>query len=179
MRADGTFKKPALPVPVSFLPRVILMPHIENTVLVNAPLEAVFAAARDQETFPQFMPDVESVVISERSADGLRSVSEWVAVASDFKLKVRWTEEDLWDPATHRLRFQQLKGDYTAYGGTWAFSDEGGGVTRFQSEIDYELEIPLIGALLKAVVARLMRDNTQKILEAIKSRAESQSPEAA
>ncbi len=148
------------------------MPHIENTVLVNAPLEAVFAAARDQETFPQFMPDVESVAISERSADGLRSVSEWVAVASDFKLKVRWTEEDLWDEAAHTLTFRQLKGDYTAYGGTWVFTAEGEGATRFQSEIDYDLEIPLIGALLKAVVARLMRDNTQKILEAIKTRAE-------
>jgi uncharacterized membrane protein len=156
----------------------ISMPHIENSVLINAPLETVFAAARDQEIFPQFMPDVESVVIAERSADGLRSVSEWVAVASDFKLKVRWTEEDLWDAATHTLRFKQLKGDYTAYSGTWRFGEETPGTTMFHSEIDYELEIPLIGALLKAVVARLMRDNTQKILEAIKSRAESQNETA-
>jgi uncharacterized membrane protein len=155
------------------------MPKIENTVTVNAPLAEVFALARDQESFPQFMPDVESVAVTERSADGLRSVSEWVAVASDFKLKVRWAEEDLWDEAAHICRFQQIKGDYTAYGGVWTFTEEGAAVTRFQSEIDYELEIPLIGALLKAVVARLMRDNTQKILEAIKSRAESQSSQAA
>ena len=147
------------------------MPHIENTVLVNAPLQTVFAAARDQESFPQFMPDVESLTIVERSPDGSRTVSDWVAVASDFKLKVRWTEEDVWDEAAHELRFTQLKGDYTAYGGLWKFTEEDGG-TRFQSEIDYDLEIPLIGALLKAVVARLMRDNTQKILEAIKNRAE-------
>ena len=155
------------------------MPHIENSVLVNAPLGTVFALACDQEAFPQFMPDVESVAVTERSADGLRSVSEWVAVASDFKLKVRWTEEDLWDEAAHTLRFQQIKGDYTSYGGQWVFTEESAGVTRFQSEIDYELEIPLIGALIKAVVARLMRDNTQTILEAIKSRAESPAPNAA
>lgn len=148
------------------------MPHIENTVTVNAPLEKVFALARDQESFPQFMPDVESVVVSDKSADGSRTVSDWVAVASDFKLKVRWTEEDLWDEAAHTLRFQQLKGDYTAYGGTWTWTEESPDVTRFDSAIDYDLEIPLIGALLKAVVARLMRDNTQKILDAIKTRAE-------
>ncbi len=148
------------------------MPHIENSVLVNAPLETVFAAARDQESFPQFMPDVESLTVVERSADGTRIVSDWVAVASDFKLKVRWTEEDVWDEAAHELRFTQLKGDYTAYGGFWKFTEESQGVTRFHSEIDYDLEIPLIGALLKAVVARLMRDNTQKVLDAIKSRAE-------
>ena len=148
------------------------MPHIENHAVINAPLEMVYGFAKDAESFPQFMPDVESVTVAERSADGSRSVTDWVAVASDFKLKVRWTEEDLWDDAAHTCRFQQLKGDYTAYGGLWTFIAEGAGVTRFQSEIDYELDIPLIGPLLKAVVARLMRDNTQKILDAIKARAE-------
>ncbi len=148
------------------------MPHIENHVAINAPLETVFALARDAESFPQFMPDVESVTVTERSEDGSRTVTDWVAVASDFKLKVRWTEEDLWDEAAHTCRFRQLKGDYTAYGGLWTFTLDGAGGTLFQSEIDYELEIPLIGPLLKAVVARLMRDNTQKILDAIKTRAE-------
>ena len=152
------------------------MPHIENHAEINAPLETVFALARDQESFPQFMPDVESVTVAERSEDGSRTVTDWVAVASDFKLKVRWTEEDLWDEAAHTCRFTQLKGDYTAYGGLWTFTPDGMNGTRFQSEIDYELEIPLIGPLLKAVVARLMRDNTQKILDAIKARAEQPSP---
>ena len=151
------------------------MPHIENRVSINASLEKVFALARDAESFPQFMPDVESVVISERSSDGSRMVTDWVAVASDFKLKVRWTEEDLWDEAAHTCRFQQLKGDYTAYGGLWTFTADGE-ATVFHSAIDYELDIPLIGPLLKAVVARLMQSNTQKILEAIKSRAEQSAP---
>ncbi len=148
------------------------MPHIENSAEINAPLETVFALARDQASFPEFMPDVESVLVVERNGDGSRTVTDWVAVARDFKLKVRWTEEDLWDEATHTCRFTQLKGDYTSYGGLWTFTPEGPNVTVFKSEIDYELEIPLIGALLKAVVARLMRDNTQKILDAIKVRAE-------
>ena len=147
------------------------MPHIENHVTINAPLDKVFALARDAESFPQFMPDVESVTVTERSPDGNRAVTDWVAVASDFKLKVRWTEEDLWDEGEHSCLFRQLTGDYTAYGGLWTFISEGA-ATRFQSEIDYELDIPLIGPLLKAVVARLMQSNTQKILEAIKSRAE-------
>ena len=151
------------------------MPHIENRVSINASLEKVFALARDAESFPQFMPDVESVVISERSSDGSRMVTDWVAVASDFKLKVRWTEEDLWDEAAHTCRFQQLKGDYTAYGGLWTFTADGE-TTVFHSAIDYKLDIPLIGPLLKAVVARLMQSNTQKILEAIKSHAEQSAP---
>ena len=148
------------------------MPHIENTVSIHASLDKVFALARDAESFPQFMPDVESVTVTERSDDGSRIVSDWVAVASDFKLKVRWTEEDRWDEAAYTCRFQQLRGDYTSYGGLWTFTAGDGETTVFHSAIDYELEIPLIGPLLKAVVARLMQSNTQKILEAIKVRAE-------
>src|SRR5579875_2056637 len=151
------------------------MPHIDNEVLIQAPLDAVYALAKDVESFPQFMPDVESVVVTERSADGNRTVTDWVGVASDFKLKVRWTEEDVWDDAAHTCRFVQTKGDYQAYGGLWTFTAEADGRTKFSSAIDYELEIPLIGPLLKRVVARLMQENTQKILNAIKVRAE-QSP---
>lgn len=148
------------------------MPHIENEVIVDAPLDRVYALARDVESFPEFMPDVESVFVEERSGDGSRIVTRWVGVAADFHLKIRWTEEDLWDDRTHTCRFTQVKGDYNAYGGTWTFSAADSGSCRFQSSIDYEFEIPLIGPLLKKVVERLMRDNTQRLLEAIKVRAE-------
>ena len=148
------------------------MPHIENEVLVNASLDKVYTLAKDVESFPAFMPDVESIHVSERSPDGQRTVTDWVGVASDFKLKVRWTEEDIWDDAAHTCRFTQVKGDYQQYGGLWTFSQEADGKTRFTSAIDYNLDIPLIGPLLKSLVAKLMRDNTQRILDAIKRRAE-------
>ena len=88
------------------------MPHLDNEVLVNASLETVYALAKDVESFPKFMPDVESVVVTERTDEGNRTVTDWVGVASDFKLKVRWTEEDVWDPVSHTCRFHQLHGDY-------------------------------------------------------------------
>lgn len=148
------------------------MPHIDNEVVIDAPLPTVYALAKDVEAFPSFMPDVESVHVAERSEGGSRTVTDWVGVASDFKLKVRWTEEDIWDDGAHTCRFSQVTGDYTEYGGLWTFTDAGGGQTRFASSIDYELDIPLIGPLLKKVVARLMHSNTQTLLEAVKSRAE-------
>jgi ribosome-associated toxin RatA of RatAB toxin-antitoxin module len=150
------------------------MPHIENETLVNAPLERVYALARDVEAFPEYMPDVESVQVMERSPNGERVVTDWVGVASDFKLKVRWTEEDIWDDTTHTCRFSLVKGDYQNYGGLWTFSQEADGRTKFISSLDYDLDIPLIGALLKALVDKLMRANTQRLLDAVKSRAESE-----
>ncbi|MGO8670003.1 MAG: type II toxin-antitoxin system RatA family toxin [Capsulimonadaceae bacterium] len=149
------------------------MPHIDNEIVVDAPVGRVYSLARDVEGFPAFMPDVESVVVEERSHDGARIVTRWVGVAADFKLKVRWTEEDLWDDAALTCRFRQLHGDYQEYTGVWTFTAVDADHTRFHSEIDYVFEIPLIGPLLKKVVERLMRDNTQRLLEAIKARAES------
>ncbi len=154
------------------------MPHIENEALVDAPLETVYALARDVEAFPDYMPDVESVQVVERSPDGHRVVTDWVGVASDFKLKVRWTEEDVWDDVAHTCRFSLVKGDYQSYGGLWTFTTEADGKTKFASSLDYDLDIPLIGPLLKKLVARLMQDNTQRLLDAVKGRAEATQPPA-
>jgi ribosome-associated toxin RatA of RatAB toxin-antitoxin module len=148
------------------------MPRIENEVTIAAPLARVYALARDAESFPKFMPNVESVKVVERSADGSRVVADWVGVAPEFKLKIRWTEEDVWDDASHTCRFRMLKGDYNAYAGEWTFTALPDGGAKFTSVFDYELEIPLIGPLLKKVIAKLMHGNTQEILDAIKGQAE-------
>jgi ribosome-associated toxin RatA of RatAB toxin-antitoxin module len=148
------------------------MPHIENEVVIDAPLERVYALAKDVESFPSFMPDVESVVVAERSEDGTRTVTDFVGVAKEFKIKIRWKEEDLWDDAAHTCRFHQISGEYQSYCGLWTFTSEGDNRSKFTSAIDYEYDVPLIGPLLKKVIARLMSDNTQRLLEAIKTRAE-------
>lgn len=150
------------------------MPLIKNEVLIDADIETVYAMAREVETFPQYMPDIESVVVLERSEDGSRTVTEWVGVASEVKLKLRWTEEDIWNHADYICRFTQLKGDYQEYEGFWKFTAEDGGKTKFVSEFKYEYEIPLIGPLIKALIAKLARTNMQRILEAIKTRSEQQ-----
>lgn len=148
------------------------MPHFENEVIINAPLDRVYALAKDVESFPKFMPDVESLVVVERSPDGNRTVTKWVGVASDFKLKIRWTEEDVWDDNSHTCTFKQLTGEYQEYSGIWTFTQTDQNQTRFHSEIDYVYEIPLIGPLLKKVVEKLMKENTQRLLDAIKEQAE-------
>ena len=43
------------------------MARVELEVVIHAPLETVYAVARDVEAFPQFMPDVKSVRILEKA----------------------------------------------------------------------------------------------------------------
>ncbi|MFN7018775.1 MAG: type II toxin-antitoxin system RatA family toxin [Fimbriimonadales bacterium] len=147
------------------------MARVEVETVIHAPLETVYAVARDVEAFPQFMPDVRSVKILEKSEDGSRTLTEWVAYASQLKLQVKWTEEDLWDDASHTCRFRQVKGDYDQMEGLWEFLPHPEG-TLFRSVLDYELRVPLLGAIVQKVVHHLVTLNLKGILEGVKARAE-------
>ncbi len=148
------------------------MPVLESEVQVSAPRDIVYDIAKDVESFSSFMPDVESVQVLESSDGGDRTVTKWVGLVPEFKQKIRWTEEDLWSRAEGTCAFRQIEGDYQVYEGEWRFVELEAGHTLFKSTLRYELEIPLIGALLKTLIAKKMRDNTDKILTAIKTRAE-------
>lgn len=147
------------------------MPQVELESIVQAPLETVYAVARDVEAFPDFMPDVKSVRILEKSDDGSRTLTEWVAYASQLKLQVKWTEEDLWDDAARTCRFRQVKGDYDQMEGLWEFLPHPEG-TLFRSTLNYELRVPLLGAIVQKVVQHLVTQNLKGILDGVKARAE-------
>jgi uncharacterized membrane protein len=145
------------------------MPTVETTVWANAPLDRVYAVAKDNESFPEFMKDVKSITIVE--SDGARIVTDWVGIVPQFMLKVRWRQEDIWDDATHTCRFRQLYGDYDRLEGEWRFTEENGG-TRFDSVLNYEYNVPTLGALVKKVIHAIVVKNMDNVLEAIKHRAE-------
>jgi len=147
------------------------MPTVENSIWIRADLDRVYAVARDTEAFPEFMPDVKSIRVLERSDDGRRMVVEWVGIIPEFKTTVKWVEEDLWDDAEHTCAFRFVSGDFKEYHGLWRFTPEGDG-TRFDSSVTYEYEIPLIGPLIKGVILKKMRENVDRLQQAIKGKAE-------
>lgn len=145
------------------------MPTVDTTVWINAPLERVYAIARDNRSFPEFMDDVESLSVVEEQ--GPRVVSDYVGVVRTFGLKVRWQQEDVWDDDAKRCEFRQIKGDYDRLSGYWAFAEENGG-TRFDSHLDYDYRVPGLGPLVGKVIHALVTKNMEGILGAIKRRAE-------
>jgi ribosome-associated toxin RatA of RatAB toxin-antitoxin module len=146
------------------------MPTVEARISIEAPLEQVYALARDIEAFPEFMPDVQEVTVLERTADG-RQVSQWVGIIKEFKRTIKWTEEDYWDDATHVCTFKQTEGDFAVYQGDWKFV-EAGGVTEVTLTLEYEYDVPLIGNLIKGLLLRKMQQNCDNMLAAIKAKAE-------
>lgn len=149
------------------------MPRVESTVTIRAPRERVIAVARDIESYPSFMEDVESINVVEKSDDGRTVVADWVGVVKKFGIKVRWTEQDDWVPEDGYSKFRQVKGDYDQFEGEWRFTDLGDGTTRFDSVLDYRLEIPLVGAIVKQLVHKIIQANLDSTLAAIRQRSES------
>lgn len=148
------------------------MPRIEQSVTIQAPIAAVWAVARDVEAFPQFMADLQSLKVVERSPDNTRTVTDWVGLIAAFKMKVKWTQEDLWDEVAFRDTFRMLHGDMDRMEGFWQFSATAEGATRFDSVVDYEYNVPMVGPMVKGLVKKLMTENLQATLNAIKARAE-------
>lgn len=148
------------------------MPRVESSVLIQAPRERVLAVAQDNEKFPEFMADLKSLKVLEKSDDGKRVVSDWVGVVPKFGTTIHWVEEDVWDGAAGTCTFRQLSGDYKQWEGVWTFTPEGGDATRFTSVVEYEIEIPLVGPLIKSMIRKAVQDNSDATLRAIKERCE-------
>ena len=147
------------------------MPRIELSTVVQAPVDRTFAVARDVESFPDFMDDLQDLTIIETSDGGNRTVTAWVGVIREFKMTIKWTQEDRWDPVRFRDDFRLVKGDLDSMSGYWQFASADGG-TRFDSVVDYEYNVPLIGPMIKALIRKKMEANLTAQMQAIKARAE-------
>ena len=146
------------------------MPIVESEIVIERPVAEVYALAQDIERFPEFMADVQSVEILED--DLPRRVSRWTGVIKEFNRTIEWTEEDYWDDAAHLCTFTQLEGDFSEYSGRWVFMDVPAG-TQVHLEVNYEYNVPLIGALIKNLLRKKMQQNTDAMLAALKEEAES------
>ncbi len=145
------------------------MATVESTIEIEAPVDEVYAIARDVERFPEFMDDVEDVEILED--EGERRVSHWVGLIEEFNRTLEWTEEDFWDDEEHSCTFEMLEGDFTAYSGLWTFEESEHG-TLAKLVVDYEYSVPLIGPLIKKLLHRKVQENCDNMLAAIKGQAE-------
>jgi len=148
------------------------MPTVETSVWINAPLETVYAIAKDTERYPDYMKEVQSITPVER--DGGKLIADWVGIVPSFGLKVRWRQEEVWNDAAHESHFRQLQGDYDRLEGTWKFREENGG-TRFDQSLDYEYNVPTLAALVKKVIHTIVVKNLNAINEAFREQAEGKS----
>src|SRR5579875_2981321 len=119
------------------------MPHVEVAIDVAAPARDVYELAKDQERFPEFMPDVESVTVLERRGDAI--VTRWKTLVEEAPIE--WTEED-------------------------RFDDCGGGTARVVLSVEYDFGVPTLAELIGPTLQRKVQENSEMMLQGLKREAE-------
>jgi len=149
---------------------------VKAQVVVDATREIVFEMARRVEDYPDFMPDVEEVSVLERDDKTGFAKVKWIAKVEigSISKKVRWVEEERWNTKELKGDFNQLEGDYKFYDGSWSFGTTVDGKTALTLEVDFDLGLPLVGPLINKLLDKLMLNNIQGMLNAIKKRVEEQ-----
>jgi len=143
------------------------MPSLEATILIDAPARTVYELAKDQERFPEFMPDVESITILER--DGARIVSHWKTLVEEAPIE--WTEVDLFDDEALRVDYRLIEGDLDKFEGSWTFVD-GEGCTNVRLVVDYDFGVPTLAELIGPTLHKKVKENAEMMLAALKKEAE-------
>jgi ribosome-associated toxin RatA of RatAB toxin-antitoxin module len=153
------------------------MPQIESTTRMNAPLDVVWPLAQDVENYPSIMPDLVALKILERQDQGngtTRVVSEWKGRIKQLNRNIEWVEEDIWNAANHTCHFWQMRGDFSEYTGDYEFKPhpDDPSATLVLLKVSYRFDIPLLGALMQKVIQKIMQDNANGMLSALKDEAE-------
>jgi len=144
------------------------VPFVECAIDVAAPARVVYELAKEQERFPDFMPDVETVVVLERHPD--KVITRWKTLVEDAPIE--WTEEDRFDDDALRIDYALIEGDLDTFEGAWTFA-EAGGLTRVVLGVEYDFGVPTLAELIGPTLQKKVRENSEMMLAALKAEAES------
>jgi ribosome-associated toxin RatA of RatAB toxin-antitoxin module len=144
------------------------MPYVESKLSVASSAASIYPIIKDMEKYPQFMNDLVSVEVLERTPD--TTTTRWVSNV-DGRI-IRWTEVDVFDDENRHIRYKQIDGDLKKFEGEWVLTELEDGGTEITLTVDFEFGIPMIAGLLNPLLKKKVRDNSMNMLKAIKERLE-------
>jgi ribosome-associated toxin RatA of RatAB toxin-antitoxin module len=140
---------------------------VEAEIDIDAPPADVYALAKEQERFPNFMPDVETVTVLERHPGFI--ITRWKTLVEDAPIE--WTEEDRFDDHAPRIDYKLIEGDLDTFEGAWTFVAQAGG-TRVRLTVEYDFGVPTLAELIGPTLATKVRENCTMMLAGLKAEAE-------
>ncbi|MEO9263692.1 MAG: aromatase/cyclase [Candidatus Baltobacteraceae bacterium] len=143
------------------------MPYVETTIAIAAPARVVYELAKDQERFPQYMPDVETVRVLERYPEYL--ITRWKTLVEEAPIE--WTEEDRFNDDALRIDYKLIEGDLDKFEGAWTFTERDG-ETHVVLGVDYDFGVPTLAELIGPTLEKKVRENSEMMLAALKSESE-------
>jgi ribosome-associated toxin RatA of RatAB toxin-antitoxin module len=142
------------------------MPQVDVKLVINAPIDEIWAAVRDVESYPTYMDNVIDVRVDSPEPNGDR-LSTWSVLLKGSVLE--WTERERVDDAAHRIEFDQTDGDLDVFTGYWQLTETDGGVEAVLA-VDFEIGLPLLADMLNPVAAQALSDNSEQMLREIERR---------
>ena len=132
------------------------MPAVTVRVSTGLEPDDAFDRIRRFERYPELTTAVQEVALEPAAADG-SVLSRWTVHFRNGLL--RWTERDSFVPATRTVVFEQVKGDFAVFTGSWRVLP---GEVVFTAEFD--LGIPTLAPILDPVASSALRSNILLIL---------------
>lgn len=143
------------------------MAYLEESVAINAPTQEVYNLAKQMEAFPEYMPDIKSITVTERKENS--TVSKWVSAVDD--MDIIWTEQEWYDDAAPRITYRLLEGDLDKFEGSWEFQPWGQG-TKVTLKVEFDFGIPALEELLGPTLNLKVQANLVMMLNALKAKIE-------
>jgi ribosome-associated toxin RatA of RatAB toxin-antitoxin module len=149
------------------------MPYVETAIDIAAPARVIYELAKDMESYPEFMPDVETVKIVSR--DGNSTTTRWKTLVEEAPIE--WTEVDVFDDARTRIDYRLIEGDLDKFEGAWTFAEHDG-VTHVVLSVDYDFGVPTLAELIGPTLQKKVEENSLMMLSALKTHAEKRTTRA-
>ena len=143
------------------------MGYVERKIVIEGPREAVYELAKDMESYPEYMPDVESVKIVSRRPNA--TITEWETSVDGTP--ILWTEEDVFDDGNFTITYRLIEGDLDKFEGMWKFEQTPQG-TQVTLTVDYDFGIPELTNLIGPTLEQKVGENSVMMLEGMKRRIE-------
>lgn len=134
-----------------------------RSIVINAPIEKVFGVIIDYEKYPEFLPEVKKIRLSNRKENTV-DVQYEAEIVKTIKYTLRLKEEK-----PTKVSWTFLEGEFMKDNkGGWVLEDLGGGKTK----ATYNIEVAVGLLVPKTIITALVDTQLPKTLEAFKARAE-------
>jgi uncharacterized membrane protein len=127
--------------------------HGSASIEIEAPIDAVYAAAADVEGSPRWQPEIKVAECLERGAEGEQVL---VHMETDAKVRTLGAEMRFSYESPTRISWDQEEGDLKSVEGSWELEDLGDGRTA----VTYSLEVDLgrmLGVVIRGPVVGVLR----------------------
>jgi coenzyme Q-binding protein COQ10 len=144
------------------------VPRFDNVRSVPFSADEMFALVADVETYPQFVPLCESLVVHtrEQREDGTGLVTATMGIGYKA-IREKFTTSVTLDPVGRSIVVRHKNGPFRRLENVWRFTPRGETSCDVNFAIDYEFSSPLLAVVMGAVFDAAFR----KFAEAFETRA--------